>query len=278
MQKLLAASLAGFALLSGSAMAADLPPAAPVYKAPAVVAPSYSWTGCYLDAGYGYGLWNQDHHTFDTATGAVDSLQTTDGGRGWLGRFGGGCDYQFTLGGLGTFVIGALADYDVMSLKGTSNLDFTNTATPFFGLSGNETETGAWYVGPRIGYLVTPNLLTYFDGGYTQTRFNSVSYSVNASNLPLIQGTPSGVSLPAHTYQGWFLGAGTEYALNFSWLPIHGLFWRNEVRYASYQSANISTFCAGGQCGAPGPEGVSVNAKKYNQTATSSLVWKFNWQ
>jgi outer membrane immunogenic protein len=277
MQRLLAVSLTGLALLSGSAMAADLPPAPPVYKAPAVVAPSYSWTGCYLDAGYGYGLWNQDHYTSDTGTGAVDSLTTTDGGRGWLGRFGGGCDYQFTLGGLGAFVVGALADYDIMSLKGTSNVDFESTPTPFIGLSGNEKESSAWYAGPRLGYLVTPNLLTYFDGGYTATRFNQVNY-LNNDGGAFPVGSSSGVFLPAHTYHGWFLGAGTEYDLNFSWLPIHGLFWRNEVRYASYQNANIATFCGGGQCGAPGPEGVSVNAKKYNQTATSSLIWKFNWQ
>jgi outer membrane immunogenic protein len=278
MKTLLAASLTGFALLSGSAMAADLPAAPPVYKAPAVVAPVQSWTGCYLDAGYGYGLWNQDHYVFDTGTGVVDTPKTTDGGRGWLGRFGVGCDYQFSVGGLGSFVVGALADYDIMSLKGTSNVDFGNTITPFFGLAGTEKETGAWYVGPRIGYLVTPNLLTYFDGGYTATRFSQVNYNNTDSFAGFALGSASGVFLPAHTYNGWFLGAGTEYVLNFSWLPIHGLFWRNEVRYASYQSANISTFCGGGQCGAPGPEGVSVNAKKYNQTATSSLVWKFNWQ
>jgi outer membrane immunogenic protein len=279
MTRFFLATAAGLALLSGTALAADLPPAPMPYKAPAVVAPAYTWTGCYLDAGYGYGLWNQDHYVFNTGTGVVDTPKTTDGGRGWLGRFGVGCDYQFSVGGLGSFVVGALADYDIMSLKGTSNVDFTNTPTPLFGLAGTEKETRAWYVGPRIGYLVTPNLLTYFDGGYTATRFSQVNYinTGTAAFLGFPTGSATGAFLPAHTYNGWFLGAGTEYALNFSWLPIHGLFWRNEVRYASYRSANIATFCGGGQCGAPGPDGASVNAKKYNQTATSSLVWRFSY-
>jgi len=85
MKSLFAASLTGLALLSGAALAADLPPAAPAYKAPAVVAPSYSWTGCYIQGGGGYGMWNQDSNT-ELTTGLVPlSVRTTFGGRGWYG-------------------------------------------------------------------------------------------------------------------------------------------------------------------------------------------------
>jgi len=55
MKTLFAASLTGLALLTGSALAADLPPAPQVYKAPPVMAPAYSWTGCYVNGGFGYG-------------------------------------------------------------------------------------------------------------------------------------------------------------------------------------------------------------------------------
>jgi hypothetical protein len=33
-----------------------------------------------------------------------------------------------------------------------------------------------WAVGGRLGWLVTPTLLTYVSGGYTQARFNEVNY------------------------------------------------------------------------------------------------------
>jgi hypothetical protein len=42
---------------------------------------------------------------------------------------------------------------------------------------------------------------------------------VNANN-----GGPAGIYVPAHTYTGWFLGAGYEYALGL--MP--GLFWKTE--------------------------------------------------
>ena len=59
MKRLLMASLAGLALTTGSALAADL--GQPLYKAPPPPAPVTSWSGCYFDGGVGYGFWNQDH-------------------------------------------------------------------------------------------------------------------------------------------------------------------------------------------------------------------------
>ncbi len=259
MKKLLA-SIAGLTLLTGSALAADLTPApAPVYKVPAVApAPAASWTGCNLNAGYGYGLWNQDQFE-ETDPGHVTTSSTaTAGGRGWLGRFGAGCDYQFGLNGFGNFVVGVFADYNVMSVHG--NFELAST-----GLAGEAKESGAWYVGGRIGYLVTPSLLTYFDGGYTATRFDQIN-NIALTGAPF---TPLDM-MQAHTYHGWFLGGGLEYAMNFSWLPIHGLFWRNEYRYATYDAANLSLLTLAGT-----PTGLAFNIKPYNQTLTSSLIWRF---
>jgi outer membrane immunogenic protein len=133
--------------------------------------------------------------------------------------------------------------------------------------TANVKETGAWYFGGRIGYLVTPSLLTYFDGGYTQTRFTQTAEFLTAT------GAPSGFSWPNFTADGWFLGGGEEYALNFDWLPIQGLFWRNEYRFAEYQNRNIAEFAT-----ATGvPDGNIEHTKPYVQTITSSLVWRFNW-
>src|SRR5947209_8237038 len=57
MKKVLAASTMLGIFFAGSALAADLPVKAPIMHAPV---PVYNWTGCYLGAGGGYGMWNQD--------------------------------------------------------------------------------------------------------------------------------------------------------------------------------------------------------------------------
>lgn len=244
----------------GAALAADLPVKA------AVPRPIASYTGCYLNAGGGYGFWNQDQYT-ETVPGLAPTTAgtTSDGGRGWLGQFGGGCDYQ--LGGdFSNWVVGAFGDYDVMNLKGTNN--FANVA-PGGAFGPNafapEKEKSAWYVGARVGYLVTPALLTFASAGYTQTSFNQ-------QNMTFLNGLgPINAFLPATTYNGWFVGGGTEYAMNFSWLPAHGLFWRNEYRFASYNSKDLPLLGPGAGVG------FGQHTTPNVQTITSSLVWKFNW-
>jgi outer membrane immunogenic protein len=115
MKNLLIASIATLALATGAAQAADM--AMPL-KAPPMAAPVYSWTGCYLAGGGGAGMYDQSHTTRDTFTGAILSGEQTTGGQGWFGEIGGGCDYQFSLGTLGNFVIGVLGGYDFMNFKG----------------------------------------------------------------------------------------------------------------------------------------------------------------
>ena len=39
-------------------------------------------------------------------------------------------------------------------------------------------KSSTWAVGGRAGVLVTPRFLTYFDGGYTQARFDGVNYNL----------------------------------------------------------------------------------------------------
>jgi outer membrane immunogenic protein len=76
----------------------------------------------------------------------------------------------------------------------------------------------------------------------------------------------------AHTYNGWFLGGGYEYALS-GIIPFNGLYWRTEYRFAQYQTADIPVvFTATGA-----PFGVSEHMQKYTQTITSGLVWRFNF-
>ncbi len=160
-------------LAVGGAMAADMPAKAPMLmKAPP---PAYSWTGCWISGGVGYGLWNQDHDLTNPGFVPPTGASTTDGGRGWLGRGGVGCDYQVS----SSFVLGLFGDYDFMSLKGSNSPSevIAVGGGPTSPVTGNTTENAAWAFGGRIGYLVTPNLMSYVDGGYTQAHFNSVSFS-----------------------------------------------------------------------------------------------------
>jgi outer membrane immunogenic protein len=191
MKSLLMASVATVALTAGTAFAADM--GMPL-KAPTQPPPTVSWTGCYVDGGVGYGMWKQDSYS-ESTVGLVPLSNTTSfGGDGWLGRLGGGCDYQIS----SSFVVGAFADYDFMSVKG-------QYMDPLSGFIGQENESRSWAAGGRIGYLVTPSLLTYFDGGYTQTHFDQINFGTLTP--PAV---PTGVDIPAQTYNGWFLGGGYE--------------------------------------------------------------------
>jgi outer membrane immunogenic protein len=245
---LTAAALAMLTL--GSANAADMAVPPQVYKAPPPPPPS--WTGCYVSAGWGYGMFDDQLSTNN------GNPNTTSAGKGWLGAFGGGCDYQFNASPIGPIVIGAFADYDIMNITGNFNDPFNSAH------SGTQTETAAWYAGGRAGILVSPNLLTYFDGGWTGAQFGQINI-VNAAGAPV----DGGLFLPSATPNGWFTGFGVEYA--FTWLPINGLFWKNEYRFASYQNYTqnyIHPF---------GPGAAAVSHSIDTQTVTSSLVWRFNW-
>jgi outer membrane immunogenic protein len=252
MKKLLL-SMAVTAGFASSAIAADLPvKARPMAPAPVVAT---NWTGCYVGAGGGYGMWNQDHTVHDNIATAgpaiyVVSQNGTAGGRGWFGTVQVGCDYQVSP----RWVIGAFGDYSFGSLRG----DFAPVATL---LVGPETLRSSWAAGGRVGYLITPSVLGYVAGGFTQARFGDVNF-VNA-----ITGLPTGLSIGAQTYSGWFLGTGYEYALDF--LP--GLFWKTEYRYARYGSKDNYVFLNGVRTDD------FIRATKDVHTVRSELVWRFSW-
>ena len=254
MKKSLFGSVAVVALIAANAAsAADVAIKAPP-RAPVPVA--RTWTGCYVNGGAGHGFFRQEQHAVVPLVGEV-LLDETAAGSGWLGKIGGGCDYQFSpASGWGNWVVGAFADYDFMDLRGHLGA----VAGAFL---GTEKESSAVAAGGRIGYLVTPQILTYVNGGWSSTRFDGVSFPTSP------QGVPVGVTLPGHTFNGGFIGGGTEVAV----AALPGLYWRSEYRLASYRAADLQF---------NDPAGVFLGLAVFNhesksvQTITTSLVWKFN--
>lgn len=252
MRKLLltTAALVTFAAFAHAADLPQPPVAGPMYKA---VPPINYWTGCYIGAGGGYGMWNQDSSI--VGGGATN----TNGGRGWFGIGQFGCDYQVS-----NIVIGAFGDYQFSGLSGT-------LALPSASIQGNENESSAWAAGARIGLLVAPKFLTYFSGGFSQAHFGQVNFFSSAT------GGATGTDVAANTYSGWFLGSGFEYALDsVPLLSIQlppGLFVKTEYRYSSFSSANLPVVTS-----ATGlPTGFSISSQKSDQTIATELVWRFNF-
>ncbi len=242
---LLAAAIAAFA---GTAFAADLPPAHVPVKAVAPP-PIASWTGCYLGAGAGYDVWNQDHVTTFGGVGAT--ARTTTGGRGWFGTAQLGCDYQFDA----NWVVGVFGDGNWGNMKG----DFQDSG---FQLYGKEKEKWSWAAGGRVGYLINPNFMGFFTAGWSEGHFDQINL-INAA------GAFSNI-YPSHTYSGWFLGSGYEYRL--PWLP--GFTWKTEYRFTDFGNDNLTLLTA-----AAVPTAFGMNSHKYEQTIRSELVWRFNgWQ
>jgi outer membrane immunogenic protein len=261
MRKAILALVAGTAF-TGSALAADMAVKSPRIAPPPP--PVASFTGCWLSGGVGYGLYDQETTGFDTFNNFVaPGAQLTDtyssGGRGWLGRVGAGCDYQFGFAGQ-QLVIGALGDYDWTNIRGRFNDRWDSGV-------GTETINNQWAIGGRVGWVALPNLLTFFSVGYTQAQFSGVTFTgVDSPNI----GVLSGHVMDGATYHGWFIGGGDEYAFTSWGLP--NLFWKTEYRVSEFNSQRVAVRYL------PDPDlNFTYSNRKWVQTVTSSLVWRFNW-
>jgi outer membrane immunogenic protein len=221
--------------------------------------PAFSWTGCYIGGGGGYGMFDAETQVFFAP--GVGNVPLDQGGKGWFGTAQVGCDYQLSTSIFNsTIVIGAFADGDWGNIHGMhTGQDFS------VGLvSGDMKLDRSWAAGGRIGYVANSSFLVYASGGWTQAHFDEVDYSNSLGHL-------TGLAAPAQTYNGWFIGSGYEYALSF--FPLPGLFWKTEYRWADYRAANLAVFHT-----ATGlPNGVLEATHPFVQTIRTEIVWRFNW-
>src|SRR5271169_1799571 len=98
MQKILLAATMIVSVVSGSALAADMPQPgpAPVYSKAPMLMPMYSWTGCYVGGNVG-GVWATTNWTIAANGQAITNQNISS----FLGGGQVGCNYQIS-----TFVFG----------------------------------------------------------------------------------------------------------------------------------------------------------------------------
>lgn len=234
MKKSLMAGVALMAVVTGPAMAADLP-----VKAPRIaVAESFNWSRCYVGAHAGYG-WGRNTNDFGNAvrSGPTEELapafdfefgpfnHNTTGG-----VFGGqiGCNYQFA----NSWLIGIEGEVWWSGMKGS----FTAPEDgPDPGRFTRFESRNRWDgdIAVRLGYVWNRHLL-YAKAGVALGNFN---YIETHDDFPTTHACPGGnecsVSLNK-TVPGLLLGAGWEYALSNNWSV------KAEYNYINYASHNLA--------------------------------------
>ena len=185
--RILTAAVA-LALMSGSAMAADLSYEAPV----AAPAPVFTWTGFVAGVNAGYG-WGDADYNFNTAgyynDDAGDSFSHNINGA----FLGGHVGYNYQI------------DNVVLGLEGAlfwSDIGKSDVQSPYYDSDVFETKVD-WFgtVTPRIGYAFDRTQV-FAKGGLAFGKVKSSAYDRDSGVLA------SGDS----TRAGWTVGAGVEYA------------------------------------------------------------------
>jgi outer membrane immunogenic protein len=215
----LAALLRGVALVAmsiaaGGARAADLPAAAPAYKAPVIL--PFSWAGVHIGVHGGY-AWGTDTSSFD-GLGVSSSIEPKGG-------FGGG---QI---GYDTYLIGNwLLGYELDLSGGDINASGPSSLPTGFSATSKTDYFGT--ARARVGYPFDHWLL-YATGG--------AAWVHNSFDETAISGAGAGLDLFGRNqfYLGWTIGAGVEYALDRNWSV------KAEYLYADLGKAQDTVFSFG---------------------------------
>jgi len=235
-KRLRVGSAALIVLASGTAaIAADMKVKAPVYKAPP---PSFSWTGFYVGAEFGY-LWG--------STRVVDNGVLTEANAATDGAFGGG------LAGVnwqnGNLVLGLETDFGWTNASGIGIAVATELPNRY---DVNWTGT----VRGRAGFAGPDMTLFYVTGGLAMADFR---FQEGGTILASIVGPDGAV------FTGWTAGGGIEKVIAGQFLGNGSLIGRAEYLYADYGSKTYTV----------GP-GDSYDVGFKAQTVRVALIAKFN--
>src|SRR5271167_2834048 len=212
--KLVAAAAVSAMLGIGVASAADLP-----MKAPPMVVPVPTWTGCYIGANGGWGFGKDHDYLAPTVTaasqsfwnpafnaGAAPSFFNYDTSGGVAG-IQGGCNNQ-----IGQFVLGAEADIDWANIRGSQAI--ATSGVPGFvpgAFSSGQNLNWLGTIRGRVGWAPSNQWLLYATGGiaFGQVGYNLAFAFPGSNDFQAISLT--------NTEVGWTVGVGTEWAFTNSW-------------------------------------------------------------
>ncbi len=202
MKKLFSISaLAAAAALAfaGSATAADMPVKAP----PAPLPPAFTWTGWYVGLNGG-GLWGETDGNFLPPNQAFGWRADLSQG---IAGVTSGSNWQF-----GQFVLGTESTYDVgIGDHGTTAGNGIAGPCGFpVGTSCRSRIDDLFTFGGKIGWagsglVGNGNWLLFAQGGWARANI-STNGVINATNVPFSQSQ--------NWHNGWFAGAGFDYALS----------------------------------------------------------------
>jgi outer membrane immunogenic protein len=183
--------------ISGTALAADLPPAPPRVPAAYVpaVAPPFTWTGFYIGGNLG-AAWTQGHVNDSLGNSWSNAQQAVFAGGGQVGA-----NYQFNW-----FVVGVEADFDWLANNHNSS---NAVSTPAGALQFSANDRWITTLAARFG-VAANNWLFYAKGGGGWVGVNN----------PTITNVNTGGSisfLSSNSNTGWLAGAGIEWAFAPSW-------------------------------------------------------------
>ncbi len=200
MRNFLLATVAGAALISGSAFAADLPvrTAAPAFVAPVS---AYSWSGFYVGGQIG-GAWTSASVTPYIAPGFVGAgAGVSVSPSGVVGGLHAGFNWQMS--------------QVVLGLEGDAELSGVSGSTAVGGGFIRDRDDFRGSIRARLGFAVDRALI-YATGGVAFQNFKSTN-------------TLGAVSSSYSTSRtGWTLGGGIEFAINNQWSV------RGEYRYSDF--------------------------------------------
>jgi outer membrane immunogenic protein len=198
MRTVLFSGVALAALLSGSAMAADMRPP-PAYKAPPAPPTYFSWTGLYLGTHTGVAVGRTTTNNV-TPFGGFDAGVPISYELTPVGIFGGGqIGYNWQIA---NFVFGG--EIDVGYLNARSRLFQADDLTEVR-YGGYATFTG------RAG-LAFDRLLSYVKGGAVVARIRNTASDATGNVI-----TATDFSQIDSTRWGWTIGSGFEYAIASNW-------------------------------------------------------------
>jgi outer membrane immunogenic protein len=180
-------AVAGAMSAQNSAYAADMPRAAPIYKAQPV-AQAYDWTGFYLGINGGY-AWGRSSWS-DPAAGTDSGRFNTNGG-----TLGGQAGYNWQTG---PAVIGIETDFNWINAKGSSSAGGVCLTDGAGQCQAKQTWIGTTRA--RLGYSFD-RWLPYITGGVAYGDIRADQANGSSST----------------TKTGWTVGGGVEYGIDRNW-------------------------------------------------------------